>query len=218
MDVAQATGPILRRPLHEEAVDRLRDLIVQGQLAPGSWVNERQLCAELGISRTPLREAVKLLAAEGLVELLPNRGAIVARLEPERLRQTFAVLGVLEALAGELACANASDAQIAAVRALHEEMLAAHARGDLATYFRHNQAIHLRLVEASGNAVLYQTYRQLNANVRRARYMANLSKERWDAAMREHEEILEAFGARDRSRLKRLLHAHLAAKLASVLG
>jgi DNA-binding GntR family transcriptional regulator len=218
MDVAQVIGPIQRRPLHEEAVDRLRDLIVQGQLAPGARLNERLLCAQLGISRTPLREALKLLATEGLVELLPNRGAMVARLEPARLRQTFAVMGALEALAGALACVHASAEQIAAVHALHAEMAAAHARGDLAAYFGLNQAIHLKLVEAAANPVLLQTYRQLNANVRRARYMANLSAERWDAAMREHEEILAAFTARDAKRLKRLLHEHLAAKLVSVLG
>ncbi len=218
MDAAQAIEPIQRRPLHEEAVGRLRDRIVQGSLAPGARLNERLLCAQLGISRTPLREAFKLLAAEGLIELLPNRGAMVARLDPERLKHSFAVMGALEALAGELACARASAESIDAVKRLHADMVAAHARGDLAAYFSFNQAIHLKLVEASGNPVLVQTYRQLNANVRRARYMANLSAERWDAAMREHEEILAAFAARDAARLKRLLDAHLAAKLASVLG
>ena len=218
MSDSQVVAPIHRRPLHEEAVNRLRDLIVQGQLLPGARLNERVLCQQLGISRTPLREAFKVLATEGLVELLPNRGAVVAGLDPTRLEQTFAVMGVLEALAGELACANATAKQLDDVRALHYEMLAAHARADLAGYFRHNQAIHLKLAEASGNPVLVHTYRQLNANVRRARYMANLSRERWDAAVREHEQILSALIARDAPRLKRLLAEHLTCKLASVLG
>lgn len=209
---------ISRRPLHEEAVDRLRDLIVQGELAPGTRLNERLLTARLGLSRTPLREAIKLLATEGLVELLPNRGAIVAPLDPVRLKEALTVMGALEALAGELACANATPEQLGEVRALHYEMLAMHARGDLAGYFKYNQAIHLKLVEASGNAVLASTYRQLNANVRRARYMANLSRERWDAAVREHEEILAALTARDAKRLTALLRDHLASKLAAVLG
>ncbi len=207
-----------RRPLHEEAVDQLRDLIVRGELAPGSRLNERVLTAQLGLSRTPLREAFKLLAAEGLVELLPNRGAIVAPIEPARITETLAVMGALESLAGELACRSATTEQIAEIRALHFEMLAKHARRDLAGYFRYNQAIHLKIVETSGNAVLANTYRQLNANVRRARYMANLSQERWDAAVEEHEQILDALAARDASRLKRLLRDHLAAKLAAVLG
>jgi DNA-binding GntR family transcriptional regulator len=209
---------ISRRPLHEEAVDRLRNLIVQGELVPGTRLNERVLTAQLGISRTPLREAIKLLGTEGLVELLPNRGAIVAPLDPVRLKELLTVMGALEALAGELACAQAASEQLAEIRALHYEMLAMHARGDLAGYFKYNQAIHLKLVEASGNAVLAGTYRQLNANVRRARYMANLSKERWDAAVREHEEILAALTARDAKRLTALLRDHLASKLAAVLG
>ena len=206
-----------RRPLHEETVDRLRDLIVQGELAPGSRLNERVLTARLGVSRTPLREAIKLLATEGLVDLLPNRGAVVAPIEPARIAETLAVMGALESLAGELVCAQTSDERLAEIRALHYEMLAMHARRDLDGYFRYNQAIHLKIVEASGNSVLAQTYRQLNANVRRVRYMANLSPERWDAAVQEHEAILAALSARDAARLKRLLRDHLSAKLATVL-
>jgi DNA-binding GntR family transcriptional regulator len=216
MQTVQAITPISRRQLHEEAVDRLREMIVQGQLAPGDRLNERLLCQQLGISRTPLREAIKLLASEGLVALLHNRGAQVAPLEAGRLAETLAVMGALEALAGELACQHASAEQIAQVASLHAEMLAKHARGDLANYFRYNQAIHLKIVEASGNATLANAYRQLNANVLRARYMANLSKERWDEAVREHEQILAALTARDVARLKRLLRDHLAHKLASV--
>ena len=212
----QAIAPIPRRPLHEEAVGRLRELIVQGELPPGERLNERLLCQQLGISRTPLREAIKLLASEGLVSLSPNRGAQVAPLEAARLAETLCVMGALEALAGELACKHAPDAQIAEVAALHAEMVAKHARGDLASYFRYNQAIHLKIVEASGNATLAHTYRQLNANVLRARYMANLSRERWDEAVREHEKILAALTARDASRLRRLLEDHLANKLAAV--
>ena len=87
MNSAQEITPILRRPLHEEATDRLRDLIVQGHLAPGVRLNERLLTGQLGLSRTPLREAFKVLATEGLVELLPNRGAIVSQLDPLRPAQ-----------------------------------------------------------------------------------------------------------------------------------
>ena len=218
MDPSQEPTPIIRRPLHEEATDRLRDLIVQGRLAAGIRLNERLLTAQLGVSRTPLREAFKVLATEGLVELLPNRGAIVSQMDPVRLSESLAVMGALEALAGELACRSATDAQINEIRALHFEMLAYHARGDLAGYFKFNQAIHLKLVKYSGNAVLYNTYRQMNGNVRRARYMANLSRERWDAAVREHDAILAALSARDVERIKSLLSDHLAHKLSSVLA
>jgi len=218
MSESQEANPIVRRPLHEEAADRLRELIEQGRLPPGARLNERLLTGQLGVSRTPLREAFKVLATEGLVELLPNRGAVVTQLNAARLAEALAVMGALEALAGELACANATDAQIREIRALHYEMLAYHARGDLAGYFKFNQAIHLKIVKYSGNATLANIYRQLNGNVRRARYMANLSKERWDAAVREHGEILAALGARDVKRIKALLSDHLAHKLASVLA
>lgn len=211
-------GRIERRPLHEEVIDLLRDRIVQGELAPGARLNERVLCVQLGISRTPLREAIKMLATEGLVQLLPNRGAIVTPLKAAAIADTLAVMGSLESLAGELACAKASETEIGEIRALHFEMLAHHARGDLAEYFKCNQRIHLKIIEASGNPVLTNLYRQLNANVRRARYMANLSQKRWDAAVREHEEILAALAARDPARLKRLLAEHLAHKVAIVMA
>lgn len=205
------------RPLHAEVVNRLRDKIVQGELAPATKLNERVLCQELGISRTPLREALKYLASEGLVELLPNRGAVVAPLDPARIKQMFVVMGALEALAGELACANASDADIAEIRALHYQMVAHYARGELADYFRYNQQIHMKLVESGGNGVLAQNYRTLNAHVKRARYMANLSKERWDKAVKEHEAILDALVKRDSTRLKALLQDHLGNKMVVVM-
>ena len=125
-----AVDPIARRPLHAAAIDRLREAIVRGELAPGTRLNERVLATQLGISRTPLREAFKLLANEGLAELLPNRGAIVTPIHAERIAQTLRVMGALEALVGELACQHASDSEIANIRALHFEMRAAHARGD----------------------------------------------------------------------------------------
>jgi DNA-binding GntR family transcriptional regulator len=206
------------RLLHEDATERLRDMIVQGELAPGAKLVERVLCDRLGVSRTPLREAIKRLVAEGLVTLQPNRGAIVKPLTLEAVRETFQVMGALEALAGELACRNIGESQLAEIRALHFEMLACHARGDLAAYFRCNQAIHGAIVAASGNATLAATYRNLNAQVRRARYMANLSRERWDAAVSEHEAILAALVARDGARLQRLLSQHLGAKMTAVLA
>jgi DNA-binding GntR family transcriptional regulator len=205
------------RLLHEDVVDKLRDLIVQGKLSAGTKLKERVLCEQLGISRTPLREALKYLASEGLVELLPNRGAIVTPLRAEHIQQTFVVLAALEALAGELACRNASEEAIREIRALHFQMLAHHARGELAEYFRCNQDIHMKIVEAGGNEPLAQLYRGLNAHARRARYMANLSQERWDKAVHEHEEILKALTVRDAPRLQQLLREHLANKLVLVM-
>ena len=218
LTIAAPAAGTERRLLHESAVDRLRDMIVQGALAPGAKLNERELCEKLGVSRTPLREALKVLSTEGLVELLPNRGAVVATLTERMVREIFAVMGALEALAGELACRNMTAAQLNEIRALHYQMLAHHARGELAAYFRCNQDIHLAIVEASGNATLAASYRSLNAHVRRARYMANLSQARWDQAVAEHESILEALGNRDAAALQDLLKNHLGAKLTVALA
>jgi len=198
-----------RADLHATLLEQLRDLIVEGELPGGARVAERVLCARFGISRTPLREALKVLAAEGLIELLPNRGARIATLTAEDIAQTLKVIGALEALAGELACARITDAEIAEIRALHLEMLAHHARRDRPAYFKANQAIHRAIVAASGNAVLAQTYAGLSGRIRRARYAANLDLRRWDEAVAEHEAILQALGSRYDSRLARLLREHL---------
>lgn len=212
--IAAAAEP---RLLVAEVTERLRDMIVQGELAPGVKLNERVLCERLRTSRTPVREAIKYLASEGLVELLPNRGAIVSPITAETVREMFELLGALEALAGELACTHAHDADIAEIRALHFQMLAHHARGELAPYFRCNQEIHMRLVESAGNATLANTYRALNGHVRRARYMANLSRERWDHAVEEHQKILDAITRRDGALLPVLLRNHLINKMAVVM-
>ncbi len=215
---AALPDPLQRQLLHRAGIDRLRDMIIRGELAPGMKLNERVLAAQLGISRTPLREAIKFLASEGLVALQPNRGAFVAAIDAPTVREIFHVLGALEGLAGEQVCAQASEAQIAEIRALHYQMVLHQMRGELADYFRCNQQIHARLVDYAGNATLAQNWRALNAKVQRVRYMANLSGARWLQAVREHEAMLEALTARDGTRLAAILRDHLAHKLVMVLG
>ncbi len=214
-DSSEAGGSA-RALLHDGVAARLRDLIVEGRLAPGERLNERVLCERFAVSRTPLREAIRILVSEGLVELKPHRGAVVSEFTTRTAEETFEVLAAIEALAGRLACARASEADLAEIRALHFEMRAEHARGNLSGYFRLNQRIHARIVECAGNAVLESVFRQLNAHMLRARYMANLSRERWDQAVGEHERILEALCARDPRRLETELGAHLRNKYRSL--
>ena len=140
--------------LHDEILTRLRDHIVEGNIPDGGRVPERQLCEMLGISRTPLREALKVLASEGLVELLPNRGARVRQLSEHDLGELFDVMGGLEGLAGRLACENITDAEIAEIERLHYEMYGFYLHRDMHGYFRVNQLIHQKIVEASRNTVL----------------------------------------------------------------
>src|SRR5262245_38940680 len=115
--------PIRRASLHDEVVGRVRDMIVDGQLTSGTRIHEGRLCEQLGVSRTPLREALKVLAGEGLVDLSPNRGAIVREVTPKDMHDMLRVLGHLEALAGELACINASEADIASIHDMHKRMM-----------------------------------------------------------------------------------------------
>ncbi len=203
------TDRIHRQSLHDELVQRLRDLIVQGDLAAGERVAEKALCERFGVSRTPLREALKVLASEGLVVLAPNRGATIAVLTIDDIDEVFPVMAALEALAGKLACERITEDEIAEIRAMHYQMLLHHRRNELAPYFRLNQAIHDAILLAARNGTLATMNRSLTGRIRRARYMANMSQSRWDQAVAEHEEILAALSAREGEKLGRILRRHL---------
>jgi DNA-binding GntR family transcriptional regulator len=217
MSIAFApTESIQRRSLHDELVDRLRSLITEGELAPGLKIPERELCERFGVSRTPLREALKVLASEGAVTLRPNRGAVVNPLTPEELEEVFPVMGALEALSGEIACRMITDAEVAEIRALHDRMVEHWQAGELQPYFRLNQAIHQAILEATRNETLVVTYRGLSRRLMTARYLANMSPKRWAVAVAEHEAMLDALEKRDGAELARILKKHLANKLETV--
>src|SRR4030081_3395138 len=205
--------------LHDETLTRLRDHIVEGNIPDGGRVPERQLCEMLGISRTPLREALKVLASEGLVELLPNRGARVRQLSEHDLAELFDVMGGLEALAGRLACENITDAEIAEIERLHYEMYGFYLRRDMHGYFRVNQLIHQKIVEASRNTTLLNAYANFAGRIRRVRYSANFARkrDRWGAAMRAQEAILDALRRRAGSELSDILFLHLRNKRAAAV-
>jgi len=197
--------------LHDEILTRLRDHIVEGNIPDGGRVPERQLCEMLRISRTPLREALKVLASEGLVELLPNRGARVRPLSEQDLGELFDVMGGLEGLAGRLACERITDAEIAEIERLHYEMYGFYLHRDMHSYFHNNQLIHQKIVEASRNGTLRSAYANFAGRIRRVRYSANFARkrERWGEAMREHETILDALRRRSASELSDILFRHL---------
>ncbi len=210
--------PIARQALPEAAAERLRGLIVEGVLAPGARLNERELCEQLGLSRTPLREAFRMLASEGLLVQLPNRGAQVVALSADDVRHAFDVMGALEALAGELACARVTAADLADLEGLQAEMEQAYARSDLPDYYRINRAIHDRINAVAGNPVLTQTYKALNARLHALRFRSNVNRTKWSSAVNEHREMLQALGAGDAARLREILVGHLRAKREAVLG
>jgi len=197
--------------LHAEVVARLRTFIVEGEIAAGTRVPERELCQTFGISRTPLREALKVLAAEGLVDLHANRGAWVKTLTGQELQDLFDVMGGLEAIAGRLACERIEDAEIAAIEQLHYQMYGHYMSRNLHDYFRCNQEIHLAIVRATRNEALISLHSGYTARLRRARFAANQASsfDRWGQAMREHEQILDCLKRRDADALSAALFAHL---------
>ena len=203
--------------LHEQAAARLRTMLVEGRIAPGAKLNERELAAALHISRTPLREAIKMLAAEGLVDLLPNRGAVAVRLTEADVEHSFELLATLEGLAGELAAERINDAARHELRAKHYEMLACHARRDLSGYYRLNALIHADINAAAANPVLAGTYGRVNARVQSLRFRTNQNEAKWARAVQEHGQMLEALDARDGPALRAVLHAHLQHKRDAVL-
>ncbi len=202
--------------LHEDTISHLRTLLIEGQIAPGSRIQEQALCAELGISRTPLREALKVLAAEGHVVLLPHRGARAARLTMKDVRDLFDVSAALEAAAGELACQRIADEEIARIAALHARMAEHFAAGEMEPYYLCNRAIHEAIVKASDNPVLTGLYDGVNTRIRRARYVAPMTPAHWRAAMLEHEAMLNALQRRDGAMLAAVLKTHLRHKAEEV--
>jgi DNA-binding GntR family transcriptional regulator len=208
---------IPRANLHEQVAYRLRELLVEGQIQPGAKLNERALAEQLNVSRTPLREAIKMLAAEGLVELLPNRGAVAVSLSEQDVVNTFEVMAGLEGMSGELAVQRLTEAELAEIKALHYEMLAAHTRRDLSAYYRLNAQIHQAINAAAKNPVLVATFTQVNARLQALRFRSNLDEAKWKHAVVEHGQMLDALAQRDAPALRSLLEQHLHHKRDAVL-
>ena len=207
---------ITRRTLHEEVLERLRDMIIEGRLAPGQRINEGQVGAQLGVSRTPLREAIKTLASEGLVEMQPAKGAIVRKFTAKDLYQVLEVLKALEQLGGRMACEQASDATIEAIHTLHKRMLVLYETRERLEYFKLNQAIHSAIVAASENAVLMEMHETLQARIKRLRFIGNEGPVKWAGAVAEHEEMMAALLKRDAAALTAVIGRHMDATLLRV--
>ncbi|TPQ25959.1 GntR family transcriptional regulator, partial [Cupriavidus pinatubonensis] len=166
---------------------------------------------------TPLREALKVLAAEGLIDISPNRGATVARLSATEIRDTFELMSGLEAFSGELACERMTAVELAELKALHYTMLACRAQEDLSGYYDCNRQIHDRINQAARNAALRQTYLAVNRRLQALRFRSNFQKTKWDSAIHDHDEMLIALEARDGKRLAAILRQHLLDKRDAVL-
>ena len=198
--------------LHEATFQALRSLLVEGKIAPGSKLNERELAERLNVSRTPIREAIRRLAADGLVELIANRGAIAIELSLADVIHTFDVIAQLEGYSGELAALNISDSTLSELEALQYEMMASYARRDLSSYYKLNLSIHHLINQAANNPVLTKLFSQVNARIEALRFRSNQDGVKWEKAVEEHQEMLDALKARDSARMRKVMISHVTNK------
>ncbi len=212
------TATITRRILADELADRVRDLIIAGDLKADEKIAEAELCARFGVSRTPLREAIKMLAAEGLVTLTPNRGARIASITAAEIAELFPIMGALEAFAGELAAARLSDLDLASLEALHATILATRKANDWIGYSKANRTFHETIFRIAANASLRQLYDQLMIRIHAVRFVAQQPTTAWDQAVSDHEAMMQALRARDAKAIGPILRTHLANKAESVIA
>jgi DNA-binding GntR family transcriptional regulator len=209
-------APVRALSLHDGVAARLRAMVFDGQLAPGQWIDEKALAERWEVSRTPLREALKVLAAEGLVDLVPHRGCRVVALQPGDADDLFPVMALLEGRCAHEAALKASDADLQDLRALHDT-LERHAAGhDVEAYYRANHAFHSRVQQLAANRWLDRTTGDLRRFLRLMRGRQLMLPGRLEASIREHRVLLDAFVQRDAQRAERAMHDHLMAQLAAL--
>jgi DNA-binding GntR family transcriptional regulator len=195
-------------PLSRLAISRIREMIVQGRLHPGSRVSERGLCEAFGISRTPLREALKVLASEGLVDLLPRRGARVTKLELTRLHEQFESVALLEAHAAQHLCEIGTDSQLRDLRLIHNALTSAHQAHDPARYYISNEQFHRAIVVLMANRTLADIHAALIVHIHRARNVA-LNRSDIDAKFAHaHNDIMHAIERRDGEGAAKVVKEH----------
>ena len=197
------------RPLSAEVADRIRTLIRKDELKSGEKLSEQRLCDLLGVSRTPLREALRVLGAEGLVTLTPNKGAHVAQASITEIREMFEVMSVLEGTCARLAAERMSDADLQELEAMHYQLEQRFAAQDPHGYMSCNNEYHTFVQEKSGNAVLGNLVSGLREVILLHRYRQIHQKGRLGASMHEHRAVVEAFRQRDPDRAEQLMRRHL---------
>lgn len=205
--------PIKRKALYQQVAERLRKRIYDHQLRPGDAIDEKELCAVFGISRTPLREALKVLHTEGLVELIPNRGCFVKRLDLEELHELFPVMAVLEGLCAREAVERCTPEDIERLESLHERLEAHAAAGDIDRYYEVNFEFHQALQELSRNRWLQRVTADLRKILRLARHAQLTAEGRLQQSLHEHRQVIEAFRQRDPDAAEQTMKEHLYAQM-----
>lgn len=205
------TRLLRRTPLHQETVSRLRDMIVEGELAAGQRLYDSDLSQRLGVSPTPVHEALRVLTSEGLVERLPGRGCQVAAITVEGVRQLFEAIAGIERTAAVLAVGRIGPDGLVRLESLQADIEAWFAACDRVAYSRANQEIHDAIVGFANNPTLEKVHGDLMVRARRARYLATLFEDRWEQSVAEHARILDAIRSGDAEHAGRLLFEHVLA-------
>ena len=196
------------RPLYEEVAERLRQRIFARELEPGGWIDEIRLAQAYGISRTPLREALKVLAAEGLVTMKVRRGAYVTEVNEKDLSDVYHLLALLESDAAAVVASRASDEQLKELKGLHKDLM--QAKGDRERFFAINERFHLRLLELADNRWRMQLVADLRKVMKLNRHQSLLKAGRVQESLAEHQALLDALLARDPDQAGQAMQAHFA--------
>ncbi len=195
--------------LYQEVAERLRQRIFAHELTPGTWIDEQKLAEQYGISRTPLREALKVLASEGMVELRPRRGCYVTEISQQDMDDIFPLMALLEGRCATEAVRRAKPADIGALKIIHEQLESAARDGRIDAFFESNQEFHRKIQELSGNRWLLSVIQDLRKVLKLSR-MHSLSLEgRLQQSLDEHRMIMAALQAGDAGRAEKLMHDHL---------
>ena len=209
-------APLSSRPLYEQVAERLRQQIFARALEPGHWIDELKLAADFGISRTPMREALKVLAVEGLVTMKPRRGAYVTEMSADDVAQVYHLLALLESDAAAEVATHASDAQRAELVALHER-LEKQVR-QRAAFFATNELFHLRLLSIAGNRWRAQIVADLRKVMKLNRHHSLLTRGRLADSLAEHRALMQCINKRDAKAARRLMSAHFGGGLAAAIA
>jgi len=196
-------------PLSWQVAEKIRILIRKNELASGKRLSEQKLCDQLGVSRTPLREALRMLSSEGLVTISPNKGACVAQVSIEDVFHMFETMSILEGSCARLAAERITDADLAEMEKLHGQLEKMYSCNDPDGYMRFNQNYHKFIQEKAGNPILSKIVSGLRDVILLHRYRQIYYPGRLDASMEEHRGLMEAFRARDGERAERLMKTHL---------
>jgi DNA-binding GntR family transcriptional regulator len=198
--------------LHDEAAARLRELIFAGELAPGAFLDEAALCERLAISRTPLREALKVLAAEGLLRHEPRRGCFVTEITGRDVGEIFPLIALLEGRAAYEATARAGAADIEALEVLHQRLRGHAAAGRIDAYYEANYAIHEAFITLADNRWLAQTIGDLRKILRLVRHQTLHVPGRLQQSLSEHLAVFDALKRRDCEGADAAMRNHLLAQ------